>query len=127
MIVAVFTVTGAVPVELKVSVCVVDVFIVTSPKLKLPALTVSCGLGTATLVPLSTIVVVPPVDELLLMINSPFATPVVIGLNWTCSVSDWFGLSVAGRLPPTKAKPVPLIAAEFTVTGAVPVELKVSV
>ena len=69
LIVAEFIVTGAVPVELKVSVCVVDVFTVTSPKLKLPALIVSCGLGAATLVPLRMTAAVPPVAELLLILN----------------------------------------------------------
>jgi hypothetical protein len=39
--VAELTFTGAVPVELSVSVCVVSVFTVTPPKLRLPALTVS--------------------------------------------------------------------------------------
>jgi len=127
LIVAELIVTGAVPVELKVSVCVVDVFTVTSPKLKLPALTVNCGFGAATLVPLKATVVTLPVDELLLMVSVPFAAPVAVGLNCTCNVSDWFGFNVAGKLPPTKAKPVPLIVAELIVTGAVPVELRVSV
>ena len=127
LIVTEFTVTGAVPVELKVSVCIVDVFTVTSPKLRLPALIVNCGLGAAILVPLKATVVALPVEELLLIVNAPFAAPVAMGLNWTCSVSDWFGFNVAGKLPPTKAKPVPLIVAELIVTGAVPVELRVSV
>ena len=45
VIVAALTVTAAVPVELSVNVCVVAEVIMTLPKLKLPALTVSCGLG----------------------------------------------------------------------------------
>lgn len=53
LIVAVFTVTGAVPVELSVSDCVVGAFSVTLPKLRVCALNVNCGLGAATPVPLS--------------------------------------------------------------------------
>jgi hypothetical protein len=36
------------------------------------------------------------------------------------------GFSVTGRLPPTIAKPAPVIAAEFTVTGDVPVDVNVN-
>jgi hypothetical protein len=42
--VAEFTVTGDVPVDVSVNVCVVAVFTVTLPKLRVVALTVSCGL-----------------------------------------------------------------------------------
>ena len=52
VIVAELTVTGEVPVDVSVSDCVVAVFTVTLPKLKLAALTVNCGLGAAVLVPL---------------------------------------------------------------------------
>jgi hypothetical protein len=38
---AAFTMTGAVPVEVNVSDCAVEVFTVTLPKLRIPALTVS--------------------------------------------------------------------------------------
>jgi len=61
------TVTGAVPVEVSVNDCVVAVFTVTLPKLKVPALTVNCGLGAAVLVPLKATTAVEPVDELLLI------------------------------------------------------------
>ena len=44
--------TGEVPVEVNVSDCVVAVFTVTLPKLKLAALTVNCGLGAAVPIPL---------------------------------------------------------------------------
>jgi hypothetical protein len=33
---------------------------------------------------------------------------------------------VTGKLPPTIVKPVPVIAAELTVTGAVPVDVSVN-
>jgi hypothetical protein len=49
-----------------------------------------------------------------------------VGWNCTCSVIDCVGLSVTGKLPPTIAKPVPVIAAELTVTGAVPVDINVN-
>jgi hypothetical protein len=41
-------------------------------------------------------------------------------------VTDSFGFNVAGKLPPTRVKPVPAIVAELTVTGEVPVDVSVS-
>jgi len=127
VIAAEFTVTGAVPVDVSVNVCVVAVFTVTLPKLRLPALTVNCGLGAAMLVPLRATMAVDPVEESLEIVICPLAVPVEVGWNCTCSVSDCVGLSVAGRLPPTIVKPAPVITAEFTVTGAVPVDVSVNV
>jgi hypothetical protein len=80
------------------------------------------------------VVLVPPkatvaeefVDELLLTVICPLAEPVAVGRNCTCSVIDWVGFNVAGRPPPTIVKPAPLIAAEFTVTGEVPVDISVN-
>ena len=43
-IVAEFTVTGDVPVDVSVNVCVVAVFTTTLPKLRLAVLTFNCGL-----------------------------------------------------------------------------------
>jgi hypothetical protein len=119
-------VTGAVPVEVNVSDCAVEVFTVTLSNVRLPALTVSWGLGAATLTPLRATSVVLPVDELLLIVNFPFALPSVVGSNCTCNVDDWVGASVTGRLPPVSAKPGPRMEAEFTMTGAVPIEVNVS-
>lgn len=45
-----------------------------------------------------------------------------MGSNSTCKVIDWPGLSVAGKVAPPIEKPVPLTAAELTVSAAVPVE-----
>jgi hypothetical protein len=115
-----------VPVDVKVTDCVADVFTVTLPKLKLAALTVNWGLGTAAPVPLSTTVAVLPLDELLLIVSCPFAAPVTVGRNFTCKVIDCVGLNVTGRLPPTRVNPAPVIVAEFTVTDAVPVDVKVT-
>ena len=120
------TVTGAVPVEVSVSDCVVAVFTVTSPKLKLAELTASCGLGAAVPRPFSETNAVPFVVELLLMIIWPLADPVVVGSNWTCNVNDCVGFSVTGKLPLTIAKPVPVTDAEPTVTGNVPFDVNVS-
>jgi hypothetical protein len=121
-----FTVTGDVPVDVRVSDWVVAVVTVTLPKLKLPTLTVSCGLTAAMLVPLNETKVVLPLDELVLMVIWPLAVPVAVGLNCTWSVIDCVGVSVAGKPPPTIEKPAPATAAEFTVTGDVPVDVRVS-
>ena len=51
MIAAELIVTGDVPVEVRFKDCVVDVFTVTLPKLKVAALTANCGLGAGVLVP----------------------------------------------------------------------------
>jgi hypothetical protein len=66
VIVAEFAVTGVVPVEVKVKDCVVAVFTVTLPKLRLPALTVNCGFA-AVPVPLKATEAVLPLEELLLI------------------------------------------------------------
>ena len=64
--------------------------------------------------------------ELLLIVIWPLAVPADVGLNCTCKVIVWFGVSVTGKLLPTIVKPVPVIAAELTVTGDVPVEVNVN-
>jgi hypothetical protein len=67
--VAEFTVTGDVPVDVNVNDCVVAVLTTTLPKLRLAALTASCGLGAAVLVPFRATTAVLPVDELLLIVS----------------------------------------------------------
>ena len=67
-IVAELTVNGAVPVDVSVNGCVAAMFTVTLPKLKVPALTVNCGLDAAVLVPPRVTCVVEPVDESLLIV-----------------------------------------------------------
>ena len=62
-------VTGAVPVEVSVTGCVDDVFTVTSPNVRLAALTVNCGLNTAVPVPLRVTTAVLLVEELLWMVS----------------------------------------------------------
>ena len=77
------TLTGDVPVDVRVNVCVVAVFTVTLPKLRLAVLTANCGLGAAMLVPLSSTTVVELVDESLLIVICPLAVPAVVG--WNCT------------------------------------------
>lgn len=104
-------------------------FTVTLPKLRLVALTVKRGLvrgfDAVVPVPLRATTAVAPVAELLLIATCPLTAPGNIGLNCTTTVADWVGFSVAGKLPPTIVKPEPVIAAEFTVTGDVPVDVSV--
>jgi hypothetical protein len=61
-------VTGEVPVDVSVNDCVVVVFTVTLPKLRLAVLTVNCGLVAAMPVPLRATSDVLPLDESLLIV-----------------------------------------------------------
>ena len=67
-IAAELTVTGVVPVDVRVNDCVVAVFTVTLPKLKLAALTANCGFVAAVPVPLRATTDVLPLDESLLIV-----------------------------------------------------------
>src|SRR5882757_510055 len=100
-----FTVTGDVPVDVNVNDCVVELFTVTLPKLRLVALTVNCGLAAVVPVPLTATATVLPVDELLLIESCPVAAPIAVGPNCTWRVIDCVGFNVAGKLPPTMVKP----------------------
>jgi len=62
---------------------------------------------------------------LLLIVSCPVSAPAVVGSNCSFSVRVWLGFNVAGKLPPTMVKAAPVIIAEFTVTGVVPVEVRV--
>ncbi len=86
-IAAEFTVTGEVPVEVRVKLCVVVVFTVTLPKPRLAALRVNCGFGAALPVPLRATVAMPPLAELLLTEICPVAAPVAVGSNCTRRVA----------------------------------------
>ena len=81
VITAEFTVTGDVPVDVKVNDCVVAVFTVTLPKLRVAALIANCGLSAAVLVPLRATTAVEPVAELLPIVIWPLSVPVVVGSN----------------------------------------------
>jgi hypothetical protein len=78
-----FIVSGAVPVEVSVSDCVVAASTVTPPKFNLATLNVNCGLGTAVLAPLKATTDISPLDELLPMMICPLVVPVALGLNRT--------------------------------------------
>jgi hypothetical protein len=119
-------VTADVPVDVSVAARVVAEFTVTLPKLKLAVLTVNCGFAAAAPVPLKATSAVLFVDELLLMVNCPANAEAVVGRNFICSVTDWLGFSVTGKLPPTMTKPPPAIAAELTVTADVPADVSVT-
>jgi hypothetical protein len=66
------------------------------------------------------------VEALLTMVSCPLNVPAVVGSNCSCNVSDCPGLSVAGTVAPETENPVPVNAAEFTVSGVVPVEVTTS-
>jgi hypothetical protein len=67
-----------------------------------------------------------PLVELLLIASCPLPAPSDVGSNCTCSIVDWVGFSVTGKLLPTIVKPAPETATEFTVTGDVPVDVSVN-
>ena len=117
------TVTAAVPLEVSVTGKVEVEPSVTLPKLRLPGLTVNCGVVP---VPLMLTVTVGLVEELLLMVRVPVAEPAVVGSNWTCRVAVWLGFSVKGKVAPETVKPVPEMLSELTVTAAVPLEVRVT-
>jgi uncharacterized lipoprotein YbaY len=120
-------VTGAVPDEVNVSERVAVEPTGTLPKDSAVELNSSCGVVVAAVpVPLNWTTVDAPVEELLLIVNCPDDPPAAVGLNFTWSVTDWFGLSVAGKVAPESVKPVPLRAAALIVTGAVPDEVSVT-
>ena len=126
VIVAALIVTGAVPVEVKVTDCVDDEFTVTSPNVRPAALIVNCGLRTTVPFPLRLTTAVLFVAELLAMVNCPVAVPAAVGANWTASVTVWLGFRVSGKVAPESVKPAPASVAVLIVTGAVPVEVKVT-
>ena len=66
------------------------------------------------------------VDELLWIVNCPDAAPVAVGSNCTLRVTDWFGFKVTGNVAPDIVKPLPVSVPELIVTGAVPVEVRVT-
>ena len=82
--------------------------------------------GTAVPVPLSGITVVGLVEELLVIVSCPVAAPAVGGSNTTLKVAVWSGFNVIGNALPDIEKPAPVTAAPFMVTGAVPVEVRVT-
>ena len=76
--------------------------------------------------PLRATTALEPVDESLLIVICPLAAPVTAGLNCTCNVTVWPGFSVTGSVLPAIVKPAPVMVAELTVTGDVPVDVNVN-
>ena len=65
-------------------------------------------------------------EELLVTVSVPLTGPATVGLNSTLRVAVCAGFRVRGKEAPETEKPVPLIPAAVTVTGAVPVEDRVT-
>lgn len=78
-------------------------------------------------VPLRLTIVDVPDDELLVSVNEPDAAPAMVGSNCIVSVAVCPLFNVSGKVAPETLKPAPRLTAEFTVTGAVPVDDKVMV
>lgn len=123
---AALMVNVAVPVEVIVTGNVAFDPTATLPKLSLVKLISSWEIVVTAPVVLRLTVAVAFVEELLLMVNVPFARPNVSGEDLTSSVAVCFGLRVSGNFAPETVKPMPLIVAELTVTAAVPVEVSVT-
>jgi hypothetical protein len=122
-----FTVTAEVPDDVSVNEPVAEEFMVTLPKLRVEALSINFGLAAAAVaVPVRATAAVLPLAELLLIVSCPVSVPTAVGKNRNCKVTEWFGLSVTGKLPETMVKPAPEIEAEFTVTAEVPDDVSVT-
>ncbi len=121
-----FTVTAEVPDDVSVTEPVAGEFTVTLPKLSVEALSVNWGLAAAVAVPVRATAAVLPLAELLLIVSCPAAVPTAVGRKRSCKVTEWFGLSVTGKLPEAMVKPAPEIEAEFTVNAEVPDDVSVT-
>ena len=85
--VAEFTVTGAVPVDVMVTLCVVRLAGVIVPVALGLEATDSFATGRVVPIPLSETNETGLPDEVLFMVSCPVAFPLVVGLNCTSSVS----------------------------------------
>jgi hypothetical protein len=77
-------------------------------------------------VPLRFTTRVPLLDALLAIVSCPDAGPGAAGLNWTLIPAVCPGANVTGTFPPETANPDPATAAALTVTGSVPVDVRVT-
>lgn len=66
------------------------------------------------------------IDELVVIVRLPVAAPALVGSNRMFSVAVWPCFNVAGMVTPDMVKPVPVRVVALIVTGAVPVEVKVT-
>jgi hypothetical protein len=119
------TVTAAVPEDVSVTTNDFVVPSLTLPKASVVALRVSCDV-VATPVPVSAIVEVVPEVALLVIVILPVTAPAVAGANVTGIDKVCPGDKVFGKPVAPKVNPVPVIAAELTVTAAVPEEVSVT-
>jgi hypothetical protein len=85
----------------------------------------AASVADETPVPVKPITAAELVEELLAMDNCPVAAPVTVGSNSTSSVVVWPGARLTGKVAPAIVNPVPVSVAALTVTGAVPVEVRV--
>ena len=67
-----------------------------------------------------------PVVELLVKVSEPDAAPAVAGLNRTWIVMATVGFRVTGKVAPENENPAPVMDAPLTITGELPVELRVT-
>lgn len=98
----------------------------TLPKLRLVELIVHAAVFVFVPVPLRLTAVEVCRAALLPIMSVPVAALAVVGANFTLKVTACAGFSVIGKVAPNTVNPVPLTAAELTVSGAVPVEVTVN-
>ena len=82
--------------------------------------------GATVPVPLRLITADGFVDELLVSVRAPVAAPVAKGSKWTASVAVCPWLRVSGKLAPDMLNPAPVTVAALMVSGAVPLDIKVT-
>ena len=81
---------------------------------------------TAVPMPLSRTSEVLPLVELLVNVSVPVDAPTVAGSNCTCIVIAMVGFRVTGKVAPDIVNPEPVRLTALTVTGELPVEVRVT-
>ena len=121
-----FTVTAAVPVDVKVRFSVAAVPTGSLPKFKLVALSFNVGVPAAVPpVPLRDTLRLGCLLELLVIVSIPEAVPDVVGSNKTLNEVDWPGFRVTGNVAPVVENSCPLIVALLMMIASVPVDVMV--
>jgi hypothetical protein len=82
--------------------------------------------GTTVPVPLRLITADGFVEELLVRVRAPLAAPAAKGSKWTVSVAVCPWLRVSGKLVPDMLKPAPVTVPALMMSGAVPVDIRVT-
>jgi hypothetical protein len=124
---ALLTVTGEGPVDVKVRIWVADDAITVFPKSRLVALIVSTGFEALAPVPLRDTVALAFEDESLVTTRLPVAAPETVGVKLICKFRVWPGFSLRGKAIEAVENPEPLTDTPLRVTGPVPVDLSVMV